>query len=287
MPNLPLSPVTAASALRARVRAWREDGLRVGFVPTMGALHEGHISLIRIAKAHCDRVAASIFVNPAQFAENEDFGSYPRTFVDDAEKLAAAKCDLIFAPDKARMYPDGFATSVSVGGPAEGLESASRPHFFGGVATVVAKLLNLVRPDAAVFGEKDYQQLLVVKRLVADLDMDIDIIPGPIVRESDGLAMSSRNAYLSPGERARAAQLFAVLTEFKAALESGASRREAEAAARTAAESGFDGVDYIEARCAETLAELPEGPVDRPARALGAVRLGETRLIDNLAAGPA
>ena len=221
MQNLQIPHATTISALRTRIRTWREDKLRVGFVPTMGALHEGHISLVRLAKAHCDRVVASIFVNPKQFAAGEDLDTYPRTLIADAEKLTDAQCDLIYLPTNEIMYPQGYSANVSLKGPALGLESEARPHFFDGVATVVAKLFNQVRPDMAFFGEKDYQQLLVIKQMVKDLDFPIDILGGETLREKDGLAMSSRNAYLSADERSRAARLNAILTDFAAALEAG------------------------------------------------------------------
>lgn len=283
MLNLQIPHATTVSALRARIRSWREDRLRIGFVPTMGALHDGHISLVRLAKAHCDRVVASIFVNPRQFAPGEDLDAYPRTVVEDAEKLATAKCDLIYLPANGVMYPEGYSATVSLGGAAEGLESEARPHFFDGVATVVAKLFNQVRPDMAFFGEKDYQQLMVIRQLVRDLDFPIDIVGGETVREADGLAMSSRNVYLSPDDRARAARLNAILNSFAAALTAGTPRADAQAEALKAAQDAFDAVDYVEARCAATLAPLDEGPIDRNARVLGAVRLGRTRLIDNIA----
>lgn len=277
---------TTVSALRTRIRTWREDGLTVGFVPTMGSLHDGHLSLVRLAKAHTDRVVASIFVNPAQFAPGEDFENYPRSLIDDAEKLATEKCDLIFLPDGDQMYPEGFDTSVRIGGPGLGLEASERPHFFHGVATVVAKLFNQVRPDVAVFGEKDYQQLLVIRKLVKDLDFPVDIIPGEIARERDGLAMSSRNAYLDENQRAKAAQLFAILTRFKARLEAGEPHGAVQTVALEEARRVFDSVDYLEARDAATLTPVTAGPVTMPARLLGAVRLGETRLLDNLAIAP-
>ena len=281
MQNLQIPHATTISALRTRIRTWREDKLRVGFVPTMGALHEGHISLVRLAKAHCDRVVASIFVNPKQFAAGEDLDTYPRTLIADAEKLTDAQCDLIYLPTNEIMYPQGYSANVSLKGPALGLESEARPHFFDGVATVVAKLFNQVRPDMAFFGEKDYQQLLVIKQMVKDLDFPIDILGGETLREKDGLAMSSRNAYLSADERSRAARLNAILTDFAAALEAGRPLAEARAEAETAARAGFDAVDYVEARCATTLAKLPDGPLETTARVLAAVRLGTTRLIDN------
>lgn len=281
MQNLQIPHATTISALRTRIRTWREDKLRIGFVPTMGALHEGHISLVRLAKAHCDRVVASIFVNPKQFAAGEDLDTYPRTLIADAEKLTDAQCDLIYLPTNEIMYPQDYSANISLKGPALGLESEARPHFFDGVATVVAKLFNQVRPDMAFFGEKDYQQLLVIKQMVKDLDFPIDVLGGETLREKDGLAMSSRNAYLSADERSRAARLNAILTDFAAALEAGRPLAEARAEAETAAQAGFDAVDYVEARCAATLAKLPDGPLETPARVLAAVRLGSTRLIDN------
>ncbi|MBR9826237.1 MAG: pantoate--beta-alanine ligase [Alphaproteobacteria bacterium] len=278
---------TTVSALRTRVRTWREEGLSVGFVPTMGALHDGHLSLVRLAKAHTDRVVASIFVNPKQFAAGEDLDTYPRTVIDDAEKLATAKCDLIFLPDNATMYPEEFDTSVRIGGPGQGLEASERPHFFHGVATVVAKLFNQVRPDVAVFGEKDYQQLLVIKKLVKDLDFPVDIIPGEIVREADGLAMSSRNAYLDADQRQRAGELNKILQRFRDRLEAGEAHGSAQTDALEEARRIFDAVDYLEARHASNLALMTAGPINAPARLLAAVRLGETRLLDNFAVAAA
>ena len=284
MLNLQIPHATTVSALRARIRSWRDDRLSIGFVPTMGALHDGHISLVRLAKAHCDRVVASVFVNPRQFAEGEDLDAYPRTMVEDSEKLTLARCDLIFLPDVAEMYPEGYSANISMQGAAAGLESVARPHFFDGVATVVAKLFNQVRPDMAFFGEKDYQQLLVIRQMVRDLNFGIDIIGGETMRERDGLAMSSRNVYLSANDRARAAQLNVILKEFAAALSAGTPADQAQKAAMASATAAFDAVDYVEARCAATLEALPSGPIDRDARVLAAVRLGSTRLIDNMAA---
>lgn len=284
MLNLQIPHATTVSALRARIRSWRDDRLSIGFVPTMGALHDGHISLVRLAKAHCDRVVASVFVNPRQFAEGEDLDAYPRTMLEDSEKLTLAKCDLIFLPDVAEMYPEGYSANISMKGAAVGLESVARPHFFDGVATVVAKLFNQVRPDMAFFGEKDYQQLMVIRQMVRDLNFGIDIIGGETMRERDGLAMSSRNVYLSADDRARAARLNVILKEFAAALSTGTPADQAQKAAMASATAAFDAVDYVEARCAATLETLPSGPIDRDARVLAAVRLGSTRLIDNMAA---
>tara|TARA_R110000868_G_scaffold35549_1_gene127383 strand:- start:42647 stop:43510 length:864 start_codon:yes stop_codon:yes gene_type:complete len=286
MLNLQIPHATTVSALRTRVRTWREERLTIGFVPTMGALHDGHLALIRLAKAQSDRVVASIFVNPAQFAPGEDFDAYPRSVVEDSQKLTEAHCDLIYLPTTEVIYPDGFDTKVSVGGPAKGLESAARPHFFNGVATVVTKLLNQVRPDIAVFGEKDYQQLLVIRQLAKDLDLGVSIIAGETVRERDGLALSSRNAYLDADQRKRAARLNLILKQFAGALAAGEAISKARLAALEEAKSVFDSVDYIEARCSDTLAPLGKGKLTRPARLLAAVRLGSTRLIDNCAASP-
>jgi pantoate--beta-alanine ligase len=286
-PDLPLPAAYTVSELREVISTWRQDGLSVGFVATMGALHAGHRALVTQAVERCDRVVASIFVNPAQFAPGEDFEAYPRTLEPDAETLAGAGAHLVYAPYAADMYPGGFATRVSLDGPAQGLESAARPHFFTGVATVVSKLLNQVRPDLAVFGEKDYQQLLVIQRMAADLDLGVEIVPGPTVRELDGLALSSRNAYLSASDRQRAASLNAILADFARALEDGAHVAAAQSSALDAATQRFDAVDYVEARCARTLEALAPGPIDRPVRVLAAVKLGQTRLIDNRAASPA
>jgi len=282
----PIRTVHTVADLRAAVSGWKAEGETVGFVPTMGALHAGHVSLIDIAKSRAAKTVASVFVNPKQFAPNEDFGAYPRTLPDDARKLAEAGCDLLYAPNGPEMYPDGFAASVHVGGPSEGLETDFRPHFFDGVATVVTKLFTQVRPDIAVFGEKDYQQLLVVKRLATDLDLGVEIVPGPVMREADGLAMSSRNVYLSAGDRERAVRLNALLFACAEALEKGERIADTLKTARIVAESAFDLVDYVEVRCADTLAALPGPVLDRPARVLAAVKLGSTRLIDNVAADP-
>ncbi len=277
----PLIARTLQSLHRARAELGKRNAT-VALVPTMGALHDGHISLVRLARRRAKKVVVSIFVNPTQFAAHEDLGSYPRTWKADLAKLAAEGVDLIWHPDAKTMYPDGFATRVAPEGPAlAGLEDRFRPHFFGGVATVVTKLFTQVRPDMALFGEKDFQQLKVVTRMARDLDLGVKVIGGAIVRERDGLAMSSRNVYLSPEERSTAPVLFRTLKEtakrlrggdrFNAALADGA-----EAIGRT----GFV-VDYLEARHAETLApvaSVKEGPV----RLLVAAKLGTTRLIDNI-----
>lgn len=270
-------------ALRARVAGWRRDGARVALVPTMGALHEGHLSLVRLARRRAERVVVSIFINPTQFAAHEDLDKYPRQERRDLAMLRDLGVDLAFVPGRGQMYPQGFSSAVRVGGPAEaGLEDAFRPHFFGGVATVVAKLLLQCLPDVAVFGEKDYQQLMVIGRMARDLDIPVRILGGATVRESDGLALSSRNAYLTPDERAVAPRLQAALQEAAGALRGGIAPKGALARAkRSLGRAGFT-VDYVEARNAETLAPLSGAPGE-PTRILAAVWLGKTRLIDNIA----
>ncbi len=273
--------VSSISDMRAAVAGWRASGARVGLVPTMGALHAGHLSLVAEARKNCARTVVSIFVNPAQFAPHEDFDRYPRTLEADAAKLAGA-ADLIFAPTVREMYPDGFATRIDVGGPSAGLETDFRPHFFGGVATVVAKLLIAAMPDTAIFGEKDYQQLLVIRRMVADLALPIEIAGGAILREADGLAMSSRNAYLSASERKVAGRMNAILREAAMRVRHGDPVPQAEAFASAALlEAGFNTVDYAAIRDAQTLAPVSDG--SRPARILAAAKIGATRLIDNMA----
>lgn len=283
-----LAHVRTVSHLRAQIAAWREKRETVALVPTMGALHEGHVSLIRLARAQADRVVASVFVNPRQFGAGEDFESYPRTEQADAEALTGAGCDVMYAPSPADMYPRGFATVVDVAGVSEPLEGGSRPGHFAGVATVVSKLLLQARPDLAVFGEKDWQQLVVIRRVVRDLDLQVDILGAPIARAADGLALSSRNAYLDEGRRRVAPRLHAVLREAAAALAAGAPTARVEAGARRALERiGFDAVDYAEVRDPDTLEPLGTGPLERPGRLLAAARLGGVRLLDNLAVAPA
>lgn len=281
--DTPLPIVRSVAELRAATASLRANGRTIGFVPTMGALHSGHISLGRIAKDRGAAVVYSIFVNPTQFAPHEDFGRYPRTEGTDAAMLAReGVCDIIYAPDRAEMYPDGFATSVAVGGPSAGLETDFRPHFFGGVATVVSKLLIQVLPDFAVFGEKDYQQLQVIRRMTKDLNLPVEIVPGPTEREADGLAMSSRNAYLDPQQRQVAGKLNVILKDVIARVLAGDSPTHAASFGfGEVLAAGFDSVDYLEVRDAETLAVTENA--DRPLRVLVAAKIGGTRLIDNMA----
>ena len=275
--------VRTVAELRAQVRAWRAAGDRVGFAPTMGALHEGHLSLVRLAREHADRVVVSLFVNPTQFGPNEDFDAYPRSEAADAELLGGVGCDLLFAPGVAEIYPPGFSTTVTVAGVSEPLDGAARPGHFAGVATVVSKLLNQCGPDIAVFGEKDYQQLQVIRRLVRDLDLPVEIVGAPTARADDGLALSSRNAYLSPDERGVAPVLARALQAARERLRAGAPVAETEAEAMAAlVAAGFGPIDYVEVRGAEDLARLGPGPITAPARILAAARLGKTRLIDNI-----
>jgi pantoate--beta-alanine ligase len=264
--------------------AYRDAGERLALVPTMGALHAGHLALVRRARRRADRVAVSIFVNPAQFAPTEDFASYPRSFEADIAALRDEGVDLVWAPPREVMYPEGFATGINVKGPATiDLEDRFRPHFFGGVATVVAKLFAQCRPDFAMFGEKDYQQLKTVIRLAADLDLKVRVIGVATVREKDGLALSSRNAYLSPAERALAPMLYRTLKESAARIAAGEAIARVMSEGWLAIEAAGFAVDYFEARHAETLRRI-ETTEDGPLRLLVAARLGKTRLIDNIAA---
>ena len=274
--------VRSVPALRKITSRYRAKGETVALVPTMGALHDGHLSLVRVAHRRAKRVIVSIFVNPAQFAPSEDFKTYPRSFNTDLAMLAALKVDLIWAPTVAAMYPEGFATKIAPEGPAlVGLEDRFRPHFFGGVATVVSKLFLQTTPDFAIFGEKDYQQLRVVTRMARDLDLPLRVIGVPTVREKDGLAMSSRNAYLSPDERKTAPLLHRVLKETAAAIKSGTLPNAAIGQGRgRIAQAGFK-LDYLEARHAETLSPI-DSAKDGPIRLLVAARIGTTRLIDNI-----
>jgi pantoate--beta-alanine ligase len=270
------------TALRRIVSGYREAGERIALVPTMGALHEGHLALVRLARRRAERIVVSIFVNPTQFAPHEDFATYPRTFTADLAALVPLQVDLVWAPSVEVMYPKGFATRIVPEGPASvGLEDKFRPHFFSGVATVVVKLLLQCRPDLAVFGEKDYQQLKVVTRLVKDLDLPVRIIAAPTVRERDGLAFSSRNRYLSAEQRQTAPTLYKVLRRCAEKIAGGAPIAAVLDEGRNAiAQAGFD-LDYLEARHAETLEPIAS-PEAGPVRLLVAARLGTTRLIDNV-----
>lgn len=277
-----LATVRSVRALRKRVAAWRHAGETIALVPTMGALHEGHLSLVRLAKKKADRAVVSIFVNPAQFAPSEDLATYPRDEIGDRNKLAALGVDLIFAPTEKEMYPPDYSTRIHVEDVSEGLCGAARPHFFGGVATVVGKLLIQCLPDIAIFGDKDYQQLLVVRRLARDLDIPVKIIGAPIVREPDGLAMSSRNAYLTAKERKIAPLLHATIKDVAADIAAGRPVDEALAAGRERIIAAAFDLDYLEVRDAKSL-KLVEEKVEGPARVLVGAYLGRTRLIDNVA----
>jgi pantoate--beta-alanine ligase len=273
---------TELDALRERVRSWKRDGLRVAFVPTMGNLHDGHFSLVKLARTHADRVVASVFVNPTQFGPNEDFARYPRTPDADARGLEAAGCDALWLPSVEAMYPYGVEATVRVQVPnvTSTLEGASRPGHFDGVATVVSRLFNQVQPDVAVFGRKDYQQLAVVRYMVRDLAFPIEIVGADIVREANGLAMSSRNQYLSADERAQAAQISRCLAAMADAVRAGEPREAVEAGAlQRLVEAGFD-PDYAVVRRPD-LTEPKHGETGSMV-GLIAARLGRTRLIDNL-----
>lgn len=278
----PIKTVRQPGALKKAIRKLRDSNNRIALVPTMGALHDGHLALVKRALREADRTVVSIFVNPGQFGQNEDLATYPRDEEEDLKALKALGVDLVWAPTSDVMYPPGFATQIIPEGAATGLESDFRPHFFQGVATVVLKLFNQVAPDIAVFGEKDYQQLCVIRQLVRDLDLDIEILAEPTIREKDGLAMSSRNAYLSKQQRALAPVLHQTLREYANDLET----RSDTAAMRTKArlqllEAGFDKVDYVEARDAKTLGPFNRGE-NAPGRVLAAAWIKSTRLIDNV-----
>ena len=268
--------------LRDRIRGWKREGLRVALVPTMGNLHAGHHSLVRLASAHADRVVASVFVNPTQFGPNEDFARYPRTPDADARGLEAAGCDLMWAPSVDTMYPLGVdaAVRISVPGITDVLEGARRPGHFDGVATVVSRLFLQVQPDVAAFGRKDYQQLAVIRHLVQDLSFPVELLAGDIVRDADGLALSSRNQYLSATERRIAPLIHATLQRMRERVRAGDTREAVEAEACAALEAGGFEVDYAVLRTPGL--EVPSDPADGQRVALVAARLGTTRLIDNL-----
>lgn len=269
--------------LRRALERYRKAGERIALVPTMGALHRGHLALVREAGRRAKRVVVSVFVNPAQFAPHEDFASYPRSFATDIKVLREAKVDLVWAPSVEAMYPDGFATRLAPEGAAKaGLEDEFRPHFFGGVATVVAKLFTQVSPDFALFGQKDYQQLRVVTQMAKDLDLQVKVIGVPTVREPDGLALSSRNVYLSAAERAVAPMLHRVLKGCATRIRGGEKVDRVLNVGRIEIDLAGFALDYLEARHALTLAPITS-PKDGPIRLLVAARLGKTRLIDNVA----
>jgi pantoate--beta-alanine ligase len=275
--------IKSLPSLRRAVAALRAGRATIALVPTMGALHQGHLSLVRLARRRADRVIVSIFVNPAQFAPHEDFGSYPRTLAADLAALAALSVDLVWAPDVTTMYPKDFATQIVPQGPAKaGLEDAFRPHFFTGVATIVAKLLIQCAPDIAIFGDKDYQQLKVITQFARDLNLTSRILGAPIIREPDGLALSSRNVYLSARERKAAPMLYRVLRRCAEAITAGQPIETALNKGREEITGAGFALDYLEARNAETLA--PAASIKKgPLRLLVAARIGKTRLIDNVA----
>ncbi|MEP0338752.1 MAG: pantoate--beta-alanine ligase [Alphaproteobacteria bacterium] len=278
----PLDTVRTIADLRARVQGWRGAGQRIGLVPTMGALHAGHVSLVKNSVARCDRTVVTLFVNPTQFGPKEDFSVYPRDEARDAALVAAEGADLLFAPGVDEVYPGGHSTKVHVGGLGDVLEGEYRPGFFTGVATVVTKLLLQALPDEAFFGEKDYQQLQVIKKLIRDLDVPVTATGVATVRESDGLALSSRNAYLTPAERATAPVLHGTLAQVAEQVGRGEDPRAQETWAKEQLErAGFWQVDYVTVRDAVTLDEAPDA--SQPARVLAAAWLGKARLIDNVA----
>ncbi|MEM7767039.1 MAG: pantoate--beta-alanine ligase [Pseudomonadota bacterium] len=289
MPQKRLLVERSRASIVARSALYSQEKKTIGFVPTMGALHNGHLSLIRLARERCDVVFASVFVNPTQFAPGEDFSAYPRDEAADLAKLEAAGCDVAYCPDASEMYPQGSVTDVRVPGLSDVLDGVYRPHFFYGVTTVVARLFLHVRPDVAVFGEKDFQQLQIIRRMVRDLGFPVQIIGAPTVRDGDGLAQSSRNLYLSPDERRRAGALQAALHRARSRILAGTAIADALAEARRLLTSAsFTQVDYVDAVASDTLQPLPDTRSDWPAetRILGAAWLGKTRLIDNLPLTP-
>lgn len=279
----PIPVIRTLPEMRALTGGWRRAEESFGLVPTMGALHAGHLELVRQVRARCRHVVVSIFVNPAQFAPHEDFDRYPRDEAGDLAKLASVGCDAVWSPNRDVMYPANFATRIVPAGAAEGLETEFRPHFFGGVATVCCKLFTQVGPDLAAFGEKDFQQLAVVRQMVRDLDLPLEILGIPTIREADGLAMSSRNAYLDAAQRAKAVAMYRVINAVAGKIRAGDDRLAAEAAAAAdLGAAGFEKVDYVAVRDATSL-KPPAGDTREGLRVLAAAWLGKTRLIDNIA----
>lgn len=268
--------------LRGQIWEWRGAGETIAFVPTMGALHKGHLTLVKLARKKARKVVVSIFVNPTQFAPGEDFESYPRTEEDDVAKLAAAGCDMVYIPRKGSMYNAHHATHIKVGGVAENLETDHRPTFFEGVALVVTKLLNRVAPDYAIFGEKDYQQLATIRRLVADLDMPVKIVGAPIARDDHGLALSSRNQYFDEAGLVKARKLNTIMFDCAAALQKGSNIENATKTAKGGLlNAGYSSIDYISVACADSLEISETGKVTKPMRLLIAAHCDGVRLIDN------
>lgn len=270
--------------LRSVVSEWRAAGTTVALTPTMGALHEGHLSLVRLARSLADRSVVSLFVNPTQFGPNEDFEAYPRNELQDAELLEGAGCHLLYAPAAEEIYPPGFSTSIEVSGVSKPMEGAKRPAHFAGVATIVSKLLIQCQADFATFGEKDYQQLQLIRRLVRDLDIPTTVVGGPIVRDADGLALSSRNAYLTKAERSAAPALYRTLRSAAEALGQGETVSAVESRSiHELRAAGFDVVDYFDVRNPEDLRPHGPGRITGPARIIAAAQIGRTRLLDNVA----
>ena len=274
--------VRTVAEMRSHVSMWRREGLSVALVPTMGSLHAGHLSLMTVGKERSDRVIATIFVNPLQFAPNEDFETSPRREDSDIQKLVEEAIDLLFAPDVNEMYRPDATTTINVGGLTDCLCALSRPGFFDGVATVVTKLLLQALPDIAIFGEKDYQQLLVIKRLATDLDIPVEIIGAPTIREEDGLALSSRNVYLDTKSRSIAPSMYNILTQYASDISNGNDiKKSLQLAKQNMQKSGFEKIEYLDLRSSQTLQACND--IKRPSRLFAAAWLGSTRLIDNLA----
>ena len=274
--------VRTVAELRSHISMWRRAGLSVALVPTMGSLHAGHLSLMKVGKERSDRVIATIFVNPLQFAPDEDFETYPRREDSDIRKLVEEDIDLLFAPDVNEMYRPDATTTISVGGLTDCLCALSRPGFFDGVATVVTKLLLQALPDIAIFGEKDYQQLLVIKRLATDLDIPVEIIGAPTIREEDGLALSSRNVYLDTKSRSIAPSMYNILNQYASDISNGNDiKKSLQLAKKNMQKSGFEKIEYLDLRSSQTLQACND--IKRPSRLFAAAWLGSTRLIDNLA----